>query len=97
MKLLSERLVCLNLYEALFIMFSARTTVSEILENMLFHLRAETLGERLICLNLCEIFLQCLNFLFSYGRENKRESDISRHCGAGKNALSERGRTTFGV
>ena len=54
LKLLGERSVCLNLYEVL---FSARTIASEILENMLLHLRAETLGERLICLNLCEIFL----------------------------------------
>ena len=38
-------------------MFSARTITYEILENVLLHLRAETLGERLICLNLCEIFL----------------------------------------
>ena len=57
LKLLSERLICLNLYEVLFIMFSARTITCEILENMLLHLRAETLGERLICLNLYGIFL----------------------------------------
>ena len=42
----------MNLYEVL---FSARTTASEILENMLLHLRAETLGERLVCLNLYEV------------------------------------------
>ena len=53
LKLLGERLVCLNLYEAL---FSTRTIVSEILENVIT-LRAEALGERLICLNLCETFL----------------------------------------
>ena len=56
-EILGERLIWLNLYEVLFIMFSARTITCEILENMLLHLRAETLGERLICLNLCEIFL----------------------------------------
>ena len=38
LKLLSERLICLNLYEVLFIMFSARTITCEILENMLLHL-----------------------------------------------------------
>ena len=76
---MGERLIWLNLYEVLFIMFSARTITCEILENMLLHLRAETLGERLICLNLCEIFLKRLNFfLFSYGRENKRVSNVGR-------------------
>ena len=40
---MGERLIWLNLYEVLFIMFSARTITCEILENMLLH--------------LCEIFL----------------------------------------
>ena len=81
----------------LFLMFSALTIASKILENMLLHLRAGTLGERLICVNLYGIFFITFEFLFSYGRENKRVSNIIRHCGIGKNALSERGRTTFGV
>ena len=42
LKLLSERLICLNLYEVLFIMFSTQTIASEILKNILLNLRVET-------------------------------------------------------
>ena len=42
LELLGERLICLNLYEVLFITFSTQTITSEILENMLLHLRVGT-------------------------------------------------------
>ena len=43
-EILGERLIWLNLYEVLFIMFSAQTIISEILENilLLLHQRVGT-------------------------------------------------------